>query len=389
MDVRAQVAMTFHLDKCIGCHTCSIACKNVWTDRKGAEYMWWNNVETKPGTGYPTAMGGPGPLQGRVGEDRRAASISAPWARCACHHRVPQPESAHHRRLLRALYLPVPGPLRRQRGVGSAHCPACLDDHRQAHGHRGGPQLGRRPGRLADLRRQRSQPGQLQRSGSGRSCSTVQRLVFFYLPRICNHCANPSCVASCPSGALYKRGEDGIVLHQPGALPGLALLCYRLSVQEDLFQLVHRQEREVHSVLPAAGERRSAGVLPLLCRPHPLPGAGVLRRRPDSGGRQRAPGPAGGRPAQHPAGPQRSEGHRRCRKEQDPPGRHRARSAFAGLEVRQGVGPGSAAPRRAPHPAHVVLRAAAAAGDGQPGRRGATTPPSTTSWATSITIACP
>ena len=33
-----------------------------------------------------------------------------------------------------------------------------------------------------------------------------------YLPRICNHCANPSCVASCPSGALYKRGEDGIVL---------------------------------------------------------------------------------------------------------------------------------------------------------------------------------
>ena len=47
--------MVFHLDKCIGCHTCSIACKNVWTDRKGAEYMWWNNVETKPGTGFPTA----------------------------------------------------------------------------------------------------------------------------------------------------------------------------------------------------------------------------------------------------------------------------------------------------------------------------------------------
>ena len=36
--------------------------------------------------------------------------------------------------------------------------------------------------------------------------------MFFYFPRICNHCLNPSCVASCPSGALYKRGEDGIVL---------------------------------------------------------------------------------------------------------------------------------------------------------------------------------
>jgi nitrate reductase beta subunit len=40
----------------------------------------------------------------------------------------------------------------------------------------------------------------------------VERLVFFYFPRICNHCLNPSCVAACPSGALYKRGEDGIVL---------------------------------------------------------------------------------------------------------------------------------------------------------------------------------
>jgi len=34
----------------------------------------------------------------------------------------------------------------------------------------------------------------------------------FYLPRICEHCLNPSCAASCPSGAIYKRTEDGIVL---------------------------------------------------------------------------------------------------------------------------------------------------------------------------------
>ena len=54
MKVRSQFSIVFHLDKCIGCHTCSVACKNIWTDRKGAEYMWWNNVETRPGTGYPT-----------------------------------------------------------------------------------------------------------------------------------------------------------------------------------------------------------------------------------------------------------------------------------------------------------------------------------------------
>jgi nitrate reductase beta subunit len=33
-----------------------------------------------------------------------------------------------------------------------------------------------------------------------------------YLPRLCNHCLNPACVASCPSGAMYKREEDGVVL---------------------------------------------------------------------------------------------------------------------------------------------------------------------------------
>jgi nitrate reductase beta subunit len=39
-----------------------------------------------------------------------------------------------------------------------------------------------------------------------------EQAFMFYLPRICEHCLNPSCVASCPSGAMYKREEDGIVL---------------------------------------------------------------------------------------------------------------------------------------------------------------------------------
>ena len=53
MKIRAQVAMVLNLDKCIGCHTCSVTCKNVWTSRQGMEYAWFNNVETKPGIGYP------------------------------------------------------------------------------------------------------------------------------------------------------------------------------------------------------------------------------------------------------------------------------------------------------------------------------------------------
>src|SRR5512135_64207 len=53
MKIKAQLAMVMNLDKCLGCHTCSIPCKNVWTNRQGAEYIWYNNVETKPGIGYP------------------------------------------------------------------------------------------------------------------------------------------------------------------------------------------------------------------------------------------------------------------------------------------------------------------------------------------------
>jgi nitrate reductase beta subunit len=40
----------------------------------------------------------------------------------------------------------------------------------------------------------------------------IEKMVMFYLPRTCNHCLNAGCVAGCPSGAIYKRGEDGIVL---------------------------------------------------------------------------------------------------------------------------------------------------------------------------------
>jgi nitrate reductase beta subunit len=53
MKVRAQIGKVLNLDKCIGCHTCSVTCKNVWTSREGMEYAWFNNVETKPGIGYP------------------------------------------------------------------------------------------------------------------------------------------------------------------------------------------------------------------------------------------------------------------------------------------------------------------------------------------------
>ena len=47
---------------------------------------------------------------------------------------------------------------------------------------------------------------------SARVQKEFEQTYLFYLPRICEHCLNPSCAASCPSGAIYKRTEDGIVL---------------------------------------------------------------------------------------------------------------------------------------------------------------------------------
>ncbi len=50
---KKQVAYIFDINKCIDCQTCSVACKNGWTSGKGEEYIFWNNVETKPYGGYP------------------------------------------------------------------------------------------------------------------------------------------------------------------------------------------------------------------------------------------------------------------------------------------------------------------------------------------------
>lgn len=41
-----------------------------------------------------------------------------------------------------------------------------------------------------------------------------------FLPRICNHCSVPQCVSVCPTGATYKRPEDGLVLIDSGICIG-------------------------------------------------------------------------------------------------------------------------------------------------------------------------
>jgi nitrate reductase beta subunit len=211
MNVRSQIAMVFHLDKCIGCHTCSIACKNIWTDRKGAEYMWWNNVETKPGTGYPTKWEDQEKFNGgwekKNGKLRLKSTGKGRIVTNIFHNpHMPsmddyyEPWTYDYQNLFNAPEgpdQPTAKPISMVTGeyIDIESGPNWDDDLG------GSPVYGENDPNLEGL----TEEQKLQ-------LFSIEQLVFFYFPRICNHCTNPACVAACPSGALYKRGEDGIVL---------------------------------------------------------------------------------------------------------------------------------------------------------------------------------
>ena len=57
-------------------------------------------------------------------------------------------------------------------------------------------------------------------AGEGRASRTV------HFPRSCLHCDKPACVEVCPTGASYKRAEDGIVLVNESACIGCKLCSW-------------------------------------------------------------------------------------------------------------------------------------------------------------------
>ena len=157
---KRQLTYVFDLNKCIGCHTCTMACKTLWTDRGGREYMYWNNVETHPGKGYPKnwEQKGGGFKNGALQTDGK-----------------------------------IP-PMEAYGGGWKYNFAEVL--------------LEGKADQVVPHEKPTWGPNWDEDEGTGEFPNSR----YFYLPRICNHCSNPACLAACPTKAIYKREEDGLVV---------------------------------------------------------------------------------------------------------------------------------------------------------------------------------
>ncbi len=209
MKIMAQMAMVMNLDKCIGCHTCSVTCKQAWTNRSGMEYVWFNNVETRPGLGYPRTYEDQDVWQGgwvRKANGRLTLKAGGRWKKLATIFSNPklpslddyyEPWTYDYATLINAPaqeLFPVARPISLISGKPmNISWSANWDDNL------GGSQ-------------EHAKRDVMLKGIEDKVKLEFEQTFMFYLPRICEHCLNPSCAASCPSGAIYKRSEDGIVL---------------------------------------------------------------------------------------------------------------------------------------------------------------------------------
>ncbi len=168
-----QVSMVFDLNKCMGCQTCSIACKVLWTNQEGEDHQWWMTTNTQPGRGTPKDwedMGG-GYKNGEpaVGHQPTRAEFGGGWEF--------NYDEVFYGGKGRSVHLHPT-----DKGDDTTNWGMNWDEDQ----------------------------------GSGEYPNSY----YFYLPRLCNHCTKPVCVTACPSKAMYKRPEDGAVVRDEDICQG-------------------------------------------------------------------------------------------------------------------------------------------------------------------------
>ena len=209
-----QVSMVIDLNKCIGCQACTAACKSLWTDEEGQESMLWNNVETKPGRGYPLNW-----------EEKGARSG---WKDGELQYGGLHPDSSFGGEV----------PLNHQEVYfeGTAE-------------------------RLKQTEPMEYGPNWDEDTSSGDYPNNYH----FYMPRLCNHCTKPACLEACPVRAIYKREEDGIVLVDPDKCQGTRLCNQACPYDKVYFNYVKNISQKCIFCFP----RVEQGVAPACARQCP------------------------------------------------------------------------------------------------------------------------
>jgi len=187
---KEQFAFVININRCIGCQTCTMACKSTWTFAKGQEHMWWTNVETKPYGGYPQHWDVK--ILDRL---EQANPDGQTWSG--------------------SLNGDARNPYGKFDGKTVFETPQMV-----ARGNQPNQVLGYLPSdeewRFPNMYEDTTQHGASKpmEFGKGEELSGNKKhnAWFFYLARLCNHCSYPACLAACPRTAIYKRPEDGIVL---------------------------------------------------------------------------------------------------------------------------------------------------------------------------------
>jgi len=209
-----QVSMVIDLNKCIGCQACTAACKSLWTDEEGQESMLWNNVETKPGRGYPKEWEEKGARSGWKNGELQFGGLHPD-------ENFGGEQPLNHE----AVYF---------QGTES--------------------------------RLQQKEPMTYGANwDEDTSSGDYPNNYHFYLPRLCNHCTKPACLEACPVRAIYKREQDGIVLVDQDKCQGTRLCNQACPYDKVYFNYITNKSEKCIFCFP----RVEQGVAPACARQCP------------------------------------------------------------------------------------------------------------------------